>query len=293
MARLIKRDLGKEQEALRELAPQYAGFDKDPSIRGALEAAIRKRTTGTSRPVYEEDYNLPRLEAEVSRRPAPSQFLQQLQEKQATREAAEEPGFAKAFQGISDPRYREAAVSRARLATRGRLGELSKSAAGLFDMQRQESLGALERGRGNYETERGRQDELEAADIAEQKQIAAEQRAMQNQLMMQQLSGGGGRSGGGGGGSRGGGGRKSSGGGGSYGGSYGGSDAEGKEIMGQIKAAKPLLNQYGKGNMTREQLRDELIKQHPDIAPVDIQDAVYSIYIDLPEGFEEGEGGPF
>lgn len=204
---LEKRNLQREQEALKELAPKFSGFQQDPEIKASLEREIRRRAYGTSRPVFEEKFNIPRLRKEVER-PGMSQVVSRLQDSAKRRSDAQEASFAKAFQDIKDPRFRESAIANARSQTRERFGGLAERAAKLYGLQKQETEDKLNRAQQRLKEERKFAGELAQQDDALD-QALAEMMAMK-QLESMGISSGGGRRRSGG--RRGGGRRRSSGG---------------------------------------------------------------------------------
>ena len=194
MPRYKERNLGEEQKALAELAPQFAGFEGDQSIRSALERAIKQKSYGTSRPTFEKDYNIPRLQKEFERGPSPAQYQQQLYEKEKALRPKEEAAFANAFSGVKNPAVKESLMSQARGTSADKRSGLMERAANMYNLNREDAAQKLSLAEQRFNEAR---EEAAAIDAAEAK--AAEKQADREfEIYMSQLkSGQSSRSGGG------------------------------------------------------------------------------------------------
>lgn len=294
--RLERRDLGKEQQSLKDIlgtrGGEFQGFDKDASIKAKLDKEIQRKTYDTARPVFQDDkkYNIGRLKKEANRptvMEAAELYKRQAEEARPERLAQ----ITEKAQRIDDPYKRNSFIAAAQAADNNKIGGILERALNVYSAEDERRQKALQEALALYNEDLAQSQALEAADLENEAinelraaGVITDQMMLEKQLKdlgfsLPKKSGGrGGRRGGGG----------SSGSGDDEvldslskwvigGGVYGKTPEEAAAILGIDQAIDDQYMQlegYGYGDRTREQLISDLQGKYGDT--VDVADYVYN-----------------
>lgn len=167
---LERRDLGKEQQSLKDIlgtrGGEFKGFDQDAAIKAKLDKEIQRKTYGTARPVFMDDkkYNIPRLKKEANR-PTVMETAE-LYKKQADEARPERLAqITEKAQRIEDPFKRNSFIAAAQAADNNKIGGILERALNVYSAEDERRQKALQEALALYNADLEQSQALEAADL--------------------------------------------------------------------------------------------------------------------------------